>query len=115
MASMLETIATLATAGFSKSEIVELLKQSQPEPKPQQEPKTEPKPEHKQEPEAEPKTQDKSQIEKLFESLGMKIDTLTGAIQNQNIRSMGYGGPQEETTDEILARIINPVSGKEVE
>ena len=109
MANVLETIATLAGAGFTKSEIVELLKQNQPEAKPEAKPEPQPKPQ----PEPQPKTQEKSEIEKLFESLGMKIDTLTGAIQKQNIQGMSYGSAHEETTDDILAKIINPTTGKE--
>ena len=107
MENVLETIATLAKAGFSKYDIVGLLKSG--EQKKEEPAKEEPKKE-------EPKTQEKSEVEKLFESLGMKIDTLTGAIQKQNINSMGVGSlPKDETADDVLAKIINPYSGKEVE
>ena len=112
MENVLETIATLAKAGFSKYDIVGLLKsgeQKKEEPAKEEPKKEEPKKE-------EPKTQEKSEVEKLFESLGMKIDTLTGAIQKQNINSMGVGSlPKDETADDVLAKIINPYSGKEVE
>lgn len=115
MANVLETIATLAGAGFTKAEIVELLKQNQPEakPEPQAKPEAKPQPKPEPQPDPQPKTQEKSEIEKLFESLGMKIDTLTGAIQKQNIQGMSYGSAHEETTDDILAHIINPTTGKE--
>lgn len=36
------------------------------------------------------------------------IERLTGAIQAGNIRGMNSGGPQTETTDEILASMLAP-------
>ena len=49
-----------------------------------------------------------SEVEKLVAALGMKLDALTGALPRKNIGAVESNGPQTETPEDILARIINP-------
>lgn len=114
MASTLETIATLAKAGFTKDEIVAMLgaetKKEAPVVTTQQEAEKQAKEEAK-EPVVKP--QEKSETDKLLEALGLKMDTLTQAVYGKNISSLGVATPKEESVDDILAKIINP-NGQEV-
>ena len=127
MASTLETIATLAQAGFTKTEIVALLQaqaqqpKQQPAQQPAQQPTQQPTQQTAQQP-AQQSTQQpaqqqpmqKSETEKLIEALGLKLDTLTSAVYGQNISSIGKATPQktqDQITDDVIASIINPDGG----
>ena len=112
MSNILETLSQLVSAGFTKDDISALMQMSQPQKQEQKQPEA--KAVEKEEAPAEPKVKEKSEVEKLFESLGMKIDSLTGAIQKSNISNMGMGTVKEESVDDILAKIINH-NGQEVE
>ena len=52
-----------------------------------------------------------SETEKLAQALGLKLDTLTQAIQAHNVGSI-EGNPVTQTTDDIIAKIINPHYGE---
>ena len=130
MATTLEQIASLAQAGFTKSEIVALLtaqtqnqaqKQEQKQEQ-KQNPVTQPAANQEQKKEQEPVTPpvpqpvQKSETEKLIEALGLKLDSLATAVYGQNISSMGkptITKTTDELTDDVIAHIINP-DGTEV-
>ena len=53
-----------------------------------------------------------TETEKLVTALGMKFDALTSALHAQNVRSM-EGSDNQTTTEDIIARIINPHYGED--
>lgn len=110
----LNEIFKLIDAGFTKQDILALAGSQQTETK--TEPKEEPKPEPKQEPKEEPKTEPKpepqeTETDKLVKALGLQVEGLTKALQASNIRNTEHAG-QEESVDDILAKIINPNGGE---
>lgn len=66
-------------------------------------PSAEPVPEQKHEP---------TETEKLVAALGLKVDALTRAVQSNNVNSLESSGSTAPTTDDILAKIINPHYGE---
>jgi len=107
----LNEIIKLIDAGFTKSDILALAGSQQTEPK--EEPKPEPKKEPKEEPKPEPKPEpQETETDKLVKALGLQVEGLTKALQASNIRNTEHGG-QEESVDDILAKIINPKYGGE--
>lgn len=108
----LNEIFKLIDAGFTKSDILALAGSQQTETKPKEEPKPEPKPEPKEEPKPEPKPEpQETETDKLVKALGLQVEGLTKALQASNIRNTEHGG-QEESVDDILAKIINPNGGE---
>lgn len=116
----IEQIVALANAGFSKSEIAALMastapaakepeKVKEPDPKPEKVKNPDPKPTPEPEPEPTPNPEPNpisDEVQKLFASIGMKIDNLANSVHLSNINQ---GGPiQTESVDDILASIINP-------
>ena len=53
-----------------------------------------------------------TETEKLVAALGMKIDSLTRAMQASNVNSLESSGSSAPSADEILAKIINPHYGE---
>lgn len=111
----LNEIFKLIDAGFSKADILTLAGSQQTDPKP--DPKPEPKPEPKEDPKPEPKPDPKpepqeTETDKLVKALGLQVEGLTKALQASNIRNTEHNG-QEESVDDILAKIINPNNGGE--
>lgn len=117
----IEQLAALVNAGFTKAEIMGLLGPATapaavPDPTPAPAPATDPTPEPEQ-----PKTPEPAKapeptgpmvtddVKQLFGALGMKLDTLTTAIHNSNL-TKGVS-TVNESTDDILAKIINPYGG----
>lgn len=100
----LEQLTALVNAGFTKAEILAMAKPVE-EPKPEEKPPEEPKKEEPAKPEF---MSDKTfeETKKLFDSIGMKLDTLTAAVQKSNMNS--GAATVTETVDSILASIINP-------
>lgn len=108
-------ILELVRAGYTKAEI-EAMNQPQPDPQPQPEPKPEPQPEPTKptDPQPQPAPHIASESEKLLAALGLKLDTLTQAVQAGNVSRIEGKAPGM-TTDDIIARIINPhLDDKEV-
>ena len=87
-----EDILTLARAGFTATQIAALSKISE---EPKKDPEKDPEP--KKDPEPAPGTDEA--LLKAIEGLGVKIEGMNINSSNQ---------PKLETTDEILASIINP-------
>ena len=101
-------ILELVRAGYTKAEI-EAMNQTEPQPEPQPEP---PKPTDTQ---PQPVPHIESESEKLLAALGLKLDTLTQAVQAGNVSRI-EGRDPGMTTDDIIARIINPhLDDKEVQ
>lgn len=116
-------ILELVRAGYTKAEI-EAMNQTEPpkptDPEPEPEPKPEPKPQPEPQPEPvkpidpQPVQHIASESEKLLAALGLKLDTLTQAVQAGNVSRIEGKAPGM-TTDDIIARIINPhLDDKEV-
>ena len=121
-------VLELIRAGYNKEEIESMMKaEEQARPAPKQDPapinqqdeppevKTEQSAGKAQEPAApeqkpEPKPKP-TETEKLVAALGMKFDALTSALHAQNVRSM-EGTDNQTTTEDIIARIINPHYGE---
>ena len=111
-------VLELIRAGFKKEEIEALMKAEKspvPDKKPEPEKKpTEPEKVTAKEPEKEPepyKKPEPSETEKLVAALGLKFDALTSAIQKSNVGSI-EGSEPKDTTNDIIARIINPHFGE---
>lgn len=112
----IEKILSLVNAGFTKQEILAL---TQSAPKPEPAPKPDPAPAAKTEPAPQPdpapapKTEptpkpEPSETEKLLTSLGLKLDTLTQAVQVANTRKDMTGGQQPDQTpsvDDVLLKL----------
>lgn len=107
-------ILELTKAGWSKDEIIKLAsvadaeKNEHPAPEPEKKDaeKTEhptPEPEEKKE---EPKQE--SETEKLLKALGIKLDTMTTAIQNSNVNHFEQEKANVLTADDVVAQLINP-------
>lgn len=115
-------ILELIRAGFTKSEIDEMVKaeQQDPAPTPEATPASDapsgdpaPSPEPSPAPTPTPTPADQapaaapSETEKLLAALGMKLDRMTAAMQRQNIG--GMENPNNQITpDQVVAQIINP-------
>ena len=110
----LEQIIALANAGFSKQEILALTQSApKPEPAPKPDPapaaKPEPTPKPDPAPDPEPTTKpEPSETEKLLTSLGLKLDTLTQAVQVANTHKDMTNGQQPDQTpsvDDVLLKL----------
>jgi len=111
----LEQIAALAAAGFTKAEILALVPQPgaqtptpaptpQPLPNPQPTPAPAPTPTPAPQPDPQPAPQP-SETEKLLTALGLKLDTLTQAVQVGNTHKDMTGGQQPNalpSVDDVL-------------
>lgn len=105
-------ILELIRAGYKKEEIEAMMAaESKQNQEPKQEQKQEPKADPEPEPDRDPEPPAKSETDKLVEALGMKLDSLTNAIQAKNVNQI-EGGAAAETPDDILAKIINPHFGE---
>ena len=114
-------VLELIRAGYTKKEIDAMMQDKAKEDKPVKTENDKPKEEknakvaeddsdnhpddHQQVKEKEP-----SETDKLVEALGLKMDALTSAIQTRNINNI-EGNSTAETTEDILAKIINPNYG----
>ena len=114
---ILSQVLKLIDAGFSKDEIGKLLAaddnqaagesekaqagqdpgQAQAAGDPQGEPEKQPD-----------KPSEPTEIQKLVDALGLKLDNLQKQITQKNVNSIEGKGEAAETSDSILARIINP-------
>lgn len=128
-----EQIQAMQNMGFTKEDIMEVIRSSSGEtaPAPTPEPKPEEKPEEKTTPptadptadsiintlpgpQPAPKAEDDSKEEnkdhELLTSLIKQVETLTGAIQQSNIvnAQMGDVKTNQQIVDDILADIVNP-------
>ena len=112
----LEQIIALANAGFSKQEILALTQSApkqEPAPKPDPAPAAKPEPTPKPDPAPAPKTEptpkpEPSETEKLLTSLGLKLDTLTQAVQVANTHKDMTNGQQPDQTpsvDDVLLKL----------
>ena len=98
-------ILELIRAGYTKDEIQSLMDVVTPkEETPAEAPAPEPEA-PKEEPKPEP-----TEVEKLISALGIRLDSLTHALQQRNVGEL-ESAPSTETADQILARIINPHEG----
>lgn len=95
-------ILELIRAGYTKDEIQALMDVVTPSKEPPAETPA-PEPEApKEEPKPEP-----TEVEKLISALGIRLDSLTHALQQRNVGEI-ESAPNAETAETILARIINP-------
>lgn len=115
-------ILELIRAGYSKAEIDAMVNATPaaPEAKTPTADKTPAAPEAKQtegenKPKSEPEKKEPTEVEKLVSALGLRLDTLTKAVQAANVGTIeGKRDNVDESTESILARIINPmIGGKE--
>ena len=122
-----EQIQAMQNMGFTKEDIMEVIRSSSGETAPAPEPKPEPKPETPPpadptadsintlpSPQPAPKAEDDPKVEnkdhELLTSLIKQVETLTGAIQQSNIvnAQMGDVKTNQQIVDDILADIVNP-------
>ena len=130
-----EQIQAMQKMGFTKEDIMEVIRSSSGEvaPAPAPEPKPEEKPEEKTtpptadptadsintlpSPQPTPKAEDdpkENKDHKLLTNLIKQVETLTGAIQQSNIvnAQMGDIKTNQQIVDDILADIVNPTYKK---
>ena len=111
-------ILELIRAGFTKSEIDEMVKAEQKDPAPSSDPAPASDapagdPEPSPDPTPAPTPADPApaaaptETEKLLAALGLKLDRMTAAMQRQNIGGMENPNNQM-TPDQVVAQIINP-------
>lgn len=101
-------VIQLLKAGYTKSEIQDLMREPAPaEPEGSAEP-TDPAPEA---PDPAPAPAAPSQTDQEIAELRRLVDTLTKLVQQQNIRNSSMPAPKtpEQTAEDILASIINPM------
>ena len=101
-------VIQLLKAGYTKSEIQDLMKEPAPaEPAGPAEP-ADPAPEA---PDPAPAPAAPSQTDQEISELRRLVDNLTKLVQQQNIRNSSMPAPKtpEKTAEDILASIINPI------
>lgn len=117
----IDKILSLVSAGFTKQEILALTQSAPktepapkpdpaPAPKPAPKPEPTPKPDPAQtpNPDTEPAPKPVSETEKLLTSLGLKLDTLTQAVQVANTHKDMTGGQQPDqapSVDDVLLKL----------
>lgn len=112
-------ILELVRAGYTKAEIAAMVNDAPaaPEAKAPAADETPEAPEAKptegeNKPKSEPEKKEPTEVEKLVSALGLRLDTLTKAVQAANVGTIeGKRDNMEESTESILARIINPMIG----
>ena len=104
-------ILELVRAGYTKAEIEAMTTTEPPKPT---DPQPDPQPEPSKPTDPQPVQHISSESEKLLAALGLKLDTLTQAVQAGNVSRIEGKAPGMNT-DAIIARIINPhLDDKEV-
>lgn len=101
-------VIQLLKAGYTKSEIQDLMREPAPaEPEGPAEP-LDPAPES---PDSAPAPAAPSQTDQEITELRKLVDNLTKLVQQQNIRNSSLPAPKapEQTAEDILATIINPM------
>lgn len=101
-------VIQLLKAGYTKSEIQDLMREPAPaEPEGPAEP-TDPAPDA---PDPAPAPAAPSQTDQEITELRRLVDNLTKLVQQQNIRNSSMPAPKtpEQTAEDILASIINPM------
>lgn len=101
-------VIQLLKAGYTKSEIQDLMREPAPaEPEGPAEP-IDPVPES---PDPAPAPAAPSQTDQEITELRKLVDNLTKLVQQQNIRNSSMPAPKapEQTAEDILATIINPI------
>ena len=108
----LNDVMKLIDAGYTKADI-EAFNQANEDPEPKadgdHQQKSDPIPEPAAAPD--PVTNQNTEIQKLVAALGLKLDTLTGAVQAQNL-NRAEGNTNIDTAGDIIAKIINPHYGE---
>ena len=107
-----EELLKLVDAGFTKEEILALNQATEPRPEPRPEPLPEPEkaePEPKKEPESDP-------VAEALASLNEQMKEMKEQIRKNNLLGavLPAGSVKQETADDVIARIINPNTKKEV-
>lgn len=109
-------IAQLTAAGYSLDEILgsgQPAPESQPAPDPQLQPAPDPQPQPAPDPQPQPAPDPQPQPTPQVDAMIGKLDELIQQIRSANIRGTGFPAPQPETSvEDVLARIINPVTKK---
>lgn len=112
-------VLELIRAGYKKEEIDAMMAAETPPGDPKEDAKKDPQPEKKPDPakadpEPEKKTTAKkeSETEKLIKALGLRLDNLTKSIQASNVNGIEGDGDQEQSADDIIAKLINPHYGE---
>ena len=112
-----DDIKTLQQNGFTWDEIRTLMRAENQTPAPdpdKPDPTPTPDPD-KPDPTPAPINPIESETNKLLKALGLRIESLTGAIQRHNVNNLDNPGNGPETTENVLARIINPHIGEKEE
>lgn len=104
-------IQKLKEKGVDPSVILDLLLEEDlgAAPETPEEKKQEQTPEEKQEDKKPAAPEQKNDIQ---DQILKAIEKLTGAVQTSNLLNAGSTGPDVDTTEDILASIINPKGGK---
>ena len=114
-------VLELIRAGYKKEEIDAMMAAETPagDPKeekkdPQTDPQPDPQSEKKSDPEPEKKitAKEESETEKLIKALGLRLDNLTKSIQASNVNGIEGDGNNEQSADDIIAKLINPHYGE---
>ena len=101
-------VIQLLKAGYTKSEIQDLMKEPAPAEPAGPAESIDPAPEA---PDTAPAPQEPSQTDQEISELRRLVDNLTKLVQQQNIRNSSMPAPKtpEQTAEDILASIINPI------
>ena len=114
-------VLELIRAGYTKVEIDAMIKAeagAEDHQKAADEPAPEARDADPQEAAAEPEpvksdVKEESETEKMIKALGLRLDTLTKAVQKSNVNSIEGTKTNEINADDIVAKIINPHYGEE--
>ena len=108
--NMIDKVLALASAGYTKDEISQLLavQEQSPEPAPAPDPEPQPEPAPAQQPAPQPAPQPAAQpaAPAGMDALNARLDKLIARMEQDSINRSKQ--PPKETTDDILASIIRP-------
>ena len=105
-------IQKLKEKGVDPSVILDLLLEEEQDPETPEEKQEEKKPAAPEEKQEEKKPAAPEQKNDMQDQILKAIEKLTGAVQTSNLLNAGSTGPDVDTTEDILASIINPKGGK---
>ena len=102
--NMIDKVLALASAGYTKDEISQLLAASDPQPEHAPAPDPEPQPEPAPQPDPQPAPQPAAPAG--MDALNARLDKLIQRMEQESINRSQQ--PPKETADDILASIIRP-------
>ena len=97
----------LVRAGYTASQIADFDNATDPQPEPLPQPKQEPQPDPQPQPKPQPEPQP-TDFAAIMQSINNSMAAMVAAMQAQNIKNADMREPAKETSEEILAKLLNP-------